>query len=358
MSEMTPIGTGLNPVQESVLAVLEVPADQRPVFPRDIRITAKERLEDAINDKAPKLADGDHEVFFNKHRLSGVLGCEEKFLAERFHKFEWNTKNAVGTVSHKALELAFNMEGGINANDLADAAVEQLVMDAVEQMMSDNESMAAFLQDCSEADMATLKSGVVERVSKIVECFPPINNSMNPVTETRLAGTLLGGKVRLSGVVDLVLNPGAGEPAGAKEAVEDGESWSDKSDGDKSAEADDGLVANKVIIDFKTGWQQPNHRDDLRFYALLETMRSGVPPRLLMSLYLDDGDLSVEEVSQELLDATIRRVADAIGRHQELTQDKTTPKKNTGPPCNWCTLQVECEEGTKYLEERTNYVNA
>ena len=40
----------------------------------------------------------------------------------------------------------------------------------------------------------------------------------------------------------------------------------------------------RCSIDLKTGGFSPSHREDLRFYALVETLRLGVPPRLLGQL--------------------------------------------------------------------------
>ena len=63
-----------------------------------------------------------------------------------------------------------------------------------------------------------------------------------PVTESRVRVELLGGRIILSGKTDLTL----GRPAGR--------------------------VANKVIIDLKSGRPNLTHREDLRFYALLEAV--------------------------------------------------------------------------------------
>ena len=41
-----------------------------------------------------------------------------------------------------------------------------------------------------------------------------------------------------------------------------------------------GDESSKVIIDLKTGRSSPRHRDDLRFYALVETLARELPPRL------------------------------------------------------------------------------
>ena len=43
-------------------------------------------------------------------------------------------------------------------------------------------------------------------------------------------------------------------------------------------EAGEGMRAGKVIVDLKTGLRNLTDREDLRFYALIETLLVGVPP--------------------------------------------------------------------------------
>ena len=50
-----------------------------------------------------------------------------------------------------------------------------------------------------------------------------------------------------------------------------------------------GGESRKVIVDLKTGRLLHRHREDLRFYALIETLVRDVPPRLLASYSLDSG---------------------------------------------------------------------
>ena len=42
-----------------------------------------------------------------------------------------------------------------------------------------------------------------------------------------------------------------------------------------------------LIVDLKTGLRYQGHADDLRFYALVETLRIGVPPFRVATFYLD-----------------------------------------------------------------------
>ena len=54
-----------------------------------------------------------------------------------------------------------------------------------------------------------------------------------------------------------------------------------------------GDESRKVIIDLKTGRPNARHRQDLGFYALLETLARGVPPRKLATFYLDASEAQI-----------------------------------------------------------------
>jgi len=107
-----------------------------------------------------------------------------------------------------------------------------------------------------------------------------------------------------------------------------------------------------VLIDLKTGCAAPRHREDLRFYALVETLRSRVPPRKLASYYLDAGEASHEDVTEGTLRATARRTLDGINREIELRVEGAEPVKRPGTSCRWCPIAPECKEGTAYLNAR------
>ena len=142
--------------------------------------------------------------------------------------------------------------------------------------------------------------------------------------ETPIRVELAKGKVVLSGKVDLTLGSAGGNTAG------------------------------KVIVDFKTGKFSPSHRDDLRFYALLDTIRIGVPPRLVASYYLDQGEFSPEKITLEVLESTIARVSNGMTRLAELHLEIRPPSTQSGPPCRWCLLSQGCEAGQEYLADNSD----
>ena len=111
-----------------------------------------------------------------------------------------------------------------------------------------------------------------------------------------------------------------------------------------------GDESRKVIIDLKTGRPSPKHRQDLGFYALLETLARGVPPRKLATFYLDASEAQVEDVSERLLRSAVRRTLDGINAIVELEAEGRPPVRRPGSSCRWCPLADTCPDGRGYLD--------
>jgi hypothetical protein len=112
-----------------------------------------------------------------------------------------------------------------------------------------------------------------------------------------------------------------------------------------------GGPGKKVLIDLKTGRLTATHRDDLRFYALVETLRSRQAPRQLGSYSLDSARLDEEDVTEGLLQAAVRRTAAGTLLIAELALKERTPELRAGAQCRWCPINDECETGAKYLRQ-------
>jgi hypothetical protein len=189
--------------------------------------------------------------------------------------------------------------------------------------------MAEFLQQCTEAEMAELRATAGDRVAKFFECFPRLKPAWRPVTESSQYVELLDARVVLRGKVDLTL--------GVASASEEGNH------------------AGKVVIDLKTGAPNARHRDDLRFYALLDALRLGVPPRLIASFYLDMGEAQTEPVTEAILDATAARVIDGAKRMAALQTGAVAPVYRPSYGCRWCAALGTCEIGKKWLVDETDF---
>ena len=303
-----------NPAQQEVVSLLGAPKETRPEFDPGLRDELKTRLEDRL---APLLetidsdAFDDDTLYLSKFTLSQVLGCERKFLAERDQPFEWSPPIARGTITHKAIELSVHWRG--------DAAPLALVDEAMARLENTDKSIGDYLGVCGDTERAELRAAAGATLTQFLECFPSLKPAWRPSTESPIRANLHNGLIVLSGKPDLTL----GQP--------------------------DGTVAGKVIIDFKTGAFSPAHREDLRFYALLESLRI-LPPRLLATYYLDQGRIHSEQVTRDLLLSAAERVIDGACRYVELVSRQRPPGVTPGPACRWCPVQPDCEEGTAYLD--------
>ncbi len=310
-------GSELNEAQRDVLARLGRQGVEPPTFDADLRSRLRDELESALAGVAAKFSiDGPLVVF--KRRLAGVFGCEASFLAEDEQPFVYNTHIARGAVAHKAIELGINWRS-------PDPAPAELVDRALDSLTNGDNYLANWLYQCSDAERAELRSLAVSSAATFFDCWPPLKRQWHPVTESSSRVKLCGDRIVLTGKTDLTLGKSQGR------------------------------TARKVIVDLKTGWHQPSmHREDLRFYALVETLKLGTPPRTLATYYLESADLDVEEVTEELLEVALRRTVDGICRYAELhghLGPPAEPIKRPGPPCNWCELRDGCAEGQEFLHQ-------
>ena len=303
----------LNPAQQEVLDRLGRGEGPPPQYPTDLRDRLLTQLERDLAPTVEDLPEGER-LFLSKHVLAQVHGCEARYLAEEDAGFAWSVPLAVGTITHKAIELTLNWRGEQIPNTLVEEAMAKLEVDS--------SGVGEFLQTCSAADRAELEGAATDRLAKFIECFPPLNPRWRPVVESRIYAELCDGRVVLQGRVDLTLGHA------------------------------EGTTARKVIIDLKTGRFSPVHRHDLYFYALVETLRIGVPPRLLATYYLDAARVDADPVSEDVLRSAAMRVAAGATRLVLLTRDPDVAVKRPGPPCHWCLLRDDCAEGQAWMEGR------
>ena len=313
----TPVEPQLNAAQQEVLERLRRPASERPTFDADLARRLRGELEGSLAELA-KSVDPVSPLFVGKRELAGVFGCEASFLHDEEQLFAWTPPMATGAVAHKAIELGINWRS-------PDPAPADLVDAALDSLTRGDTGLADWLHRCDDVERADLRSLAVSRTAAFGEGWPPLLSQWRPTTESRCRVELCDGRIQLNGKYDLTL----GTP--------------------------DGKRAGKVIVDLKTGRRHTHmHREDLRFYALLETLKLGTPPRTVATYYLESAQIDIEEVDENLLEVALRRTVDGIRRYAELhghLGPPAEPIKRPGPPCRWCPLRDDCTEGREYLAE-------
>jgi hypothetical protein len=302
----------LNPAQQAVLDGLRAPERPRPRYDPGLRDELRRHLEDEL---APLAGLLDGPAFVSKKALGDVLACEAHHTAQAGAPFEWNVALARGVVVHRAVQL------GVFRRDSPPPL--ELVDDALERLADDPDArIADYLLGLPEAERADLRGAASEVVSAFAELWPPLSRHWVPRTETSVRAELCGGKVVLSGRVDLSLGAPEGERAG------------------------------RVLVDLKTGATSAGHLHDLRFYALLETLRCGVPPLRLATSYLEVGHLAVEDVDEDVLEAAVRRTVQGSRAVLELRLGLRSPGVTPNPACRWCPARTSCDGAARWEEAR------
>lgn len=253
--------------------------------------------------------DRGNPLWVSKHTVASVHGCETGHVAEEAHGFRWSPPLLRGTVVHKAIEFMVNWPPDrIVPADLVDEAMNRLI--------GEPSGRGEYTRTLTQFEIADVRAVALETVTKFTEVFPPLKPQWRPVTESTSRVEMFGGALILAGKTDLTL----------------------------------GSPGSKVVLDLKTGSAQSTHRDDLRFYALLEALRLGVAPRKLGSVYLDTARCAPEDVSVDVLRSAVLRTADAVKRLVEL-RDGDKSSLQPGPRCRWCPLLDTCATGRAHLTQ-------
>lgn len=297
-----PEAPALNPAQARVIELLGR-GGERPPIADGLADELRDILEEELAPLTEHL-DGTP-LWISKHQLATVHACEAHYQASLTEPFSWSPANARGTVAHRAIEIMTHWRGEPVPGDVVDETIARMTDE------TDRGGIGGYLAGLDEFDHADLRGQAVERVTSFTECFPRLKPQWLPRTEAKVRAELLDGAIVLSGKVDLSL----------------------------------GKPGEKVIIDLKTGTPRSQHREDLRFYALIETLSRGVPPRKLASYYLDAASTHPEDVSEGVLRAAVRRTVDGVHRIVEIREALRDPDRVPGPQCTWCSLLPTCAEG-------------
>ena len=299
----------LNPMQQAVVDALGKPQGWEPL-PESIVVGVSERLSESLADVAERFTP-DKPLWISKGKLTAIHGCETNFVAS-LDAFEWTLRNVKGTVLHKAIELGINWRGEPTPGDVVDEALAQLA--------DDERSAGEFIERLSPAERAQLRSMAIDAYSKFDECFPPLKNAWRPVLESSARVELFDGRINLSTRADLTL----------------------------------GAVGSKVIVDMKSGRIYPNHREELRFYALVESLRAGVAPRMLATYSLETARAETEDVTEGVLHAALRKTIDGIRQIAEVQLKDREPNLRPCTACYWCPLADTCDEGSAFIARRND----
>ena len=280
---------------------------QRPSFPGDLAQRLRDRIEDAVRELEMR-----ETLWLGKERLTDHARCEGKFMAGISGEgpaFEHSAKSAAGVLSHKAVEVEVGSRDALDAHAIAVVAADRLI--------EKEERFAEYWQGLQPVERDDVLMEVVRRITMFQASFPPLRElrrELTPIAEMSVRGELLGGALVLSGRIDLVLG---------------------------SADRLDPNRAERLAIDLKTGGAYPEYPQDLRFYALLMTLRFGVPPYRVASLFLESGEWQAEDITEPALTHAADRVIGAARAAAALWNGRE-PELSPGIYCGWCPRAEAC----------------
>jgi hypothetical protein len=300
----------LTAAQRRVITDLMARDQPRPSFPSGFGDELRTGLEEVL---APLAAGLDEPLWVSKNALGQVHACESHYLAEQGWQ-GWTAATAQGEVTHRAIQLSVTVEGETTPLALVDDAIGELAADDVG-------SLGVFLQHLPPATRGELRARATNAVSTFLECWPALRASWWPRTELPVRAELCGGAVVLAGKIDLAL----GRAVGAE--------------------------ARCLFVDLKTGSHYPDHLHDLRFYALIQALRIGVPPFRVASYYLDSAGFVAEDVTPDTLDIAARRTVEGIERMVEVRAGRRPAAINPCPRCRYCRARTGCD-GARAWEAR------
>jgi hypothetical protein len=262
-----------------------------------------DRLRRSIEDGiGPAVTTPDRPLVVTKGHLNRALSCDAHREPTGFGDRPFSLPLAVGAL----VDVLFRQL--VTTGSVGDAMADGLDALSVDDRQA---GLLRWIGQLPYGDRRALAGEVRRQAAGLVERWPALDPAWLPRTEESMRVALAGGSVELAARVDLAV----GRP---------------------------GLdVASVGIIEVKSGSRRPEHRLDLGFYALVETLRRPAPPFVVATYYTRGGELDVEPVSDELLADAARRTVAGV----RAMQGAAVRGDGGGVPgaCAGCTAQAGFE---------------
>lgn len=296
---------GLNPSQRLLFDELLQIGKPRPVASPTLADYLRAKIIDGTSKSLDKWTE--NRLFIGKSQLVQALSCEGLVVANAAERENnvMHQATAVGIATHKAIQLAHTHPG------------KNIIWYVDNALISSREesNFSEFWEAASIGIQSDVKVQALSKTTGFLDTFPPLDPAWGWRFEESIQAKV--GKLTIGGKVDLTL----GRP---------------RSDGRQTI----------LLCDFKTGALKEDHDLEAGFYALISTLRNGVPPFRSTVLSLSSGEWSHADIDESrLLD-----VADSVILAVEKVVSGLTEERELvltgGFYCRYCPSNTTCTSST------------
>jgi hypothetical protein len=297
---------------DALLERLRVTGRPRPAVDPELAARIRDTMEQGLTaDLASGAATGHPpKLVVTKDRLTRVLACERHQVVSEFGDREPTAALACGAL----IDVLFRQLVTVGA-------IGEPMADGLAALRLDDRhrELATWIDRMGTAERDELRVEVERQVDGLRHRWPDLSPGWLPRTQETMRVGLVGGAVELAGRVDLAL----GGPS-----------------------VDEASVA---LVEIKAGTRRVEHRAELHFYALVETLRSLTPPFVVATYYTRTGELDTDPVTAELLAAAARRTQAGARSLLGLAQG-LEPRRTPNGLCGVCAALPDCEVGRARVE--------
>lgn len=300
-----PTAPELTPSQRRTFDELLAVGTDRPKAPDGLAADLEEKIRRGTSQAVARWTEPS--MYFDKSMLATALACDGKVLADRRDagpsRDVMHPRAVSGIIAHHAIQIAQTHRGQPTAH---------YVRESVDTKRRNDDRIAEFWSQSSDGDTSDVLMEATSKVQAFLSSWPPLADNWGPVFEQQMQAKV--GKLKLSARMDLVL----GSP---------------KADGRQTM----------FLCDFKTGGlNDDKHPMEASFYALVATLRNGVPPFRSTVYSLAAGDWTDPDVNADTLHQVADQVVEAVVTTVDMLTEAREPTLTSGPHCRFCPALATC----------------
>lgn len=291
----------MTPSQRRTFDELLAVGAERPTAPAGLVEELRARIAEGTATALERWTESS--MWLGKSQLFTALRCEGQLAAEASgeRRAGMHPATAVGIVSHRAIQIAHTHPG---------RPVAEYVNGALHGARTE-EAFGAYWEAADLGTQSDLVMQMTSKVTNFMDSFPTLDPSWTPRYEESIQAKV--GRLTLSCKTDLIL----GRP---------------RADGRQTM----------LLCDLKSGSLHDHHTGEAAFYALVATLRHGIPPFRSTVYSLASGEFTEPDVTAEVLRASAEQVIEGVRRIADVLTDRRPPVLVAGTYCTWCPAKETC----------------